>query len=298
VSDIQGAASLFSDAELFDINLLLAHELDINFMSNIAESRKDCFAIVAPYDHRPLVGRPLSDATQHLCEVFGTQTVFTNKEFTTFGTYSGIFGNMKYQYDKYNDVNRWIAIAGDIAGLAAQTDNDRDTWWAFAGLNRGKIKNVIKLAFNPNKQNRDDLYVNSINSIITIVGEGTGILMGQKTATAKASGIDRINVRRLLITIEKALATAVKYSLFEFNDSFTRNRLIGLIDPFMRNVKARRGVYWYGLKCDKDNNTPFIIDSNGLVIDLAVQPTKTIEFINLNVFINKTGDISFGETVG
>ena len=298
VADIQNAADGFSNAELFDINLLIAHELDLNYMSTIAESRKDCVALVGPYDHRPLVGRPLSEATSYLTERFGSQTAYDNKSFDTFGTYTGIFGNMKYQYDRYNDVNRWIAVLGDIAGLAAQTDNDRDPWWAFAGLNRGKVKNVIKLAFNPNKQNRDELYVNAINPIITIAGEGVGILFGQKTATAQASALDRINVRRMLITIEKALATAVKYSLFEFNDSFTRNRLVGMIDPFLRNVKARRGVFWYAVKCDATNNTPFVIDNNALVIDVAVQPTKVAEYINLNIFINRTGEITFGETIG
>jgi hypothetical protein len=298
IGDIQNASDVFNDAELFDINLLIAHELDLNYMSTIAENRKDCLAIVAPYEYVKLVGKPATTATSSLLDEFGTQTVYGQKKFNTYGTYSAIYGNMKYQYDRYNDVNRWVCVAGDIAGLAAQTDDARDPWWAFAGLSRGKIKNVIKLALNPNKQNRDELYVNAINPIMTITGEGVGIVFGQKTATAKASALDRINVRRLLITIEKALASAVKYGIFEFNDSFTRNRLVGMIDPFLRNVKARRGVYWYAVKCDATNNTPFIIDNNGLVIDVAVQPTKTAEFIQLNIFINKTGDITFGETVG
>jgi phage tail sheath protein FI len=165
-------------------------------------------------------------------------------------------------------------------------------------MDRGKMKNVIKLAFNANKQNRDDLYVNAINPIITIAGEGAGIIFGQKTATAKPSALDRINVRRLLIVIEKAIASAVKYSIFEFNDAFTRNRIVGMIEPFLRTVKARRGVYSYGVQCDAANNPPAVIDQNGLVIDIYVQPTKVAEFIEVRVNIQKTGDVNFSEKIG
>jgi hypothetical protein len=295
-ADIQFAADQFSDAESFDINILIAHQLDLNGMSEIAESRKDCFAIVPYYDYVKLVGKTATEASQTLLNEFGTQTVSDAKIFTTNGTYSALYGNMKYQYDKFNDVNRWIAVGGDVAGLYAQTDTNRDPWWAPAGLERGKVKNVIKLAFNPNKQNRDELYINAINPIMSIAGEGAGIVFGQKTATAKPSALDRVNVRRLLITIEKALASACKYSLFEFNDAFTRNRLKGIIDPFLRTVKARRGLYSYGVVCDSSNNPPEIIDQNGLVIDVFVSPTKAAEFIVLNVNIQKTGDVSFSES--
>ena len=295
MADIQNAQELYSDAESFDVNILITHELDANGMAEIAETRKDCFNIVAPYDYRAIVGQGSTGATTYLLEKFGTQTTSEDKIFTYNGTYSGIYGNMKYQYDRYNDVNRWICIAGDIAGLMAATDLAKDPWWASAGLDRGKIKNVIKLAFNANKQNRDDLYVNAINPIVTITGEGMGIVMGNKTATAKSSALDRVNVRRLLIYIEKAIASAIKYCLFEFNDSYTRTKVDGLIRPFLRTVKARRGLYWFDVKCDEENNTPAIIDQNAMVIDIAVQPSKTAEAIQLNVSINNTGETTFAE---
>jgi hypothetical protein len=297
-ADVQKAFAVFADAETFDINILVANKLDLNGASEIAEDRKDCIAIVAPYEYAAIVGQGATDATDYLLGAFGTQTVSEDKLFTVNGTYSAIYGNMKYQYDKFNDVNRWICVAGDVAGVYAQTDANRDPWWAPAGMDRGKMKNVIKLAFNANKQNRDDMYVNAINPIISIAGEGQGIIFGQKTATAKPSALDRINVRRLLIVIEKAIASAVKYSIFEFNDAFTRNRIVGMIDPFLRTVKARRGVYTYGVQCDAANNPPAVIDQNGLVIDIFVQPTKVAEFIEVRVNIQKTGDATFSEKLG
>jgi phage tail sheath protein FI len=297
-ADCQNAFAVFADAEIFDVNILVANKLDINGASEIAESRKDCIAIIAPFEYAALVGQGPTAATDYLLQAFGTQTPSDSKIFTTNGTYSALYGNMKYQYDKFNDVNRWICVAGDVAGIYAQTDKNRDPWWAPAGMDRGKIKNVIKLAFNANKQNRDDLYVNAINPIITIAGEGAGIIFGQKTATAKPSALDRINVRRLLIVIEKAIASAVKYSIFEFNDSFTRNRIVGMIEPFLRTVKARRGLYSYGVQCDAANNPPAVIDQNGLVIDIFVQPTKVAEFIEVRVNIMKTGDVGFSEKLG
>lgn len=295
--DIQNAQQTFADAEVFDVNILIAHALDINGMSEIAETRKDCIAVVAPYDFVTMVGKTPTAATMAVLEGFGAQTPSNNKVYNVFGTYSAVYGNMKYQYDKFNDVNRWMSVAGDIAGLYAQTDANRDPWWAPAGLDRGKIKNVIKLAFNPNKQNRDELYVNSVNPIITIVGEGAGIVYGQKTATSRPSAIDRINVRRLLIVVEKAIATAVKSALFEFNDSFTRSRLIGIIEPFLRTVKSRRGLYDYLVVCDESNNPGSVVDANALVIDVYVKPTKVAEFITINMNITRS-DANFQELVG
>lgn len=297
--DIQNAQDLFADPESFDINILITHPLDINGMATIAEDRKDCIAVVSPMSYDDMIylatnGNSVS--TSYLTEHFGTQQAGV-KTFSTFGTYSAIYANAKYQYDKFNDINRWIAVAGDIAGLYAATDSSRDTWWAPAGSERGKIKNVIKLAFNPNKQNRDDLYVNALNPIISVPGEGNGVVYGQKTSTAIASAIDRVNVRRLLVYLEKSIATAARTGLFEFNDAFTRSRLFGQIDPFLRMVKSRRGLYDYLLVCDESNNTPEIIDQNGLVIDVYVKPARAAEFISLNVVVVKTG-VSFSEVVG
>lgn len=295
--DIQNAQDLFSDPETFDINILVCNELDPNGMSTIAETRKDCVAIAVPFNYQFLSTNSSNACTEYLLDNYGTKTEAEDKIFTTFGTYSAIYGNMKYQYDKYNDVNRWINIGGDVAGLFAQTDLTNDTWWAPAGSSRGVIKNCIKLAFNPNKQNRDDLYVNGINPVMAIAGEGNAIVWGQKTATALPSAMDRVNVRRLLIYLEKAIASASRLGLFEFNDTFTRNRLFGIIDPFLRDVKTKRGLYDYKLVIDNTNNTSQVIDANGLVIDIYLQPTKVAEFINLNMVVVPTG-VSFNEVVG
>jgi len=302
-ADIMNAQSAFSDADSFDINLLVSHELDINGMSLIAEDRKDCFAIVAPGSDfiKLLVGKSPNDATGNFLNFFGTKTAYNGSSaaeaFTTFGTYSEIQGNLKYQYDKFNDVNRWMSVGGDIAGLYAQTGVTHDDWWAVAGLDRGKIKNCIKLAFNPNKTNKDDLHDNAINPIININGEGAAIKFGNKTATNKPSATDRSNVRRLLLTIEKAVATAVKFAIFDFNDAFTRARLEGIVEPFLRTVKARRGVVLYDVTCDGTNNTPEVIERNGLVMDVGILPNKTAEYIQLNMNIYGNS-VTFTESVG
>lgn len=299
VQQVVLAEDLYTDPESFDINILISSRLNQNGMANVATARKDCFAVVAPYDELDIIGKSNTDATKAICDNYGSKTslIGSGRDFSAFTNYAGIFGNMKYQYDKYNDVNVWLPIHGDVAGLMAQTDANRDPWWAAAGLERGKIKNAIRLAFNPNKQNRDDLYVNSVNSIMSIPGEGNAVIWGQKTAVSKPSAFDRINVRRLLITIEKAIASASRYGLFEFNDSFTRTRLYTLIEPFLRQVKAKRGVYDYLVVIDDSNNTPEVIDANALVIDVYVKPEKVAEFINLNVNVTRT-DANFSELVG
>lgn len=295
--DIMQAYAMFADPESFDINILTCHQLDLNYASTIAETRKDCVAVVAPYNYAYLTTKSSSDCTQYLLDNFGSQTEYDGKLFTGFGTYSAVYGNMKYQYDKWNNVNRWVSLVGDIAGLYAQTDNTNDPWWAPAGTSRGVIKNAIKLAFNPNKANRDELYVNSINPVMAIAGEGSAIVWGQKTATATPSSFDRVNVRRLLIYLEKTISTACNIGLFEFNDSFTRTRLFNIIDPFLRTVQSRRGLYAYKLVIDESNNDNQVIDANGLVVDIYLQPTKVAEFIRLSAIVVPTG-ASFSEYVG
>ena len=195
LGDFQNAETAFSDAESFNVDILVAPSLDLNGMSQIAETRHDCLAIVAPYDYRALVGKSNTQATQYMIDKFGTTSNEPNMLFDTFGTYTKIVANMKYQYDKYNDVNRWMCLAGDIAGLYAQTDANFDPWWAADGLTRGKILNVIKLAFNPNKQNRDALYVNALNPVINIAGieydagcwQSRFVIQRVQTATANAN---------------------------------------------------------------------------------------------------------------
>ena len=199
-------------------------------------------------------------------------------------------------FDKYNNVYRYIPLNGDIAGLCVRTDTTRDPWFSPAGLNRGQIKNVVKLSWNPNKTNRDDLYKIGVNPIVSFPGEGT-VLFGDKTMLTKPSAFDRINVRRLFIVLEKAIATAAKYSLFEFNDEFTRSQFVSLVDPFLRDVQGRRGIYDYRVVCDETNNTGEVIDRNEFVGDIYIKPARSINFIQLNFVAVRTG-VSFDEIVG
>jgi phage tail sheath protein FI len=202
----------------------------------------------------------------------------------------------KYQYDRYNDIYRWIPLNGDIAGTCVRTDATNDAWWSPAGYNRGQIKNVIKLAWNPRKSERDILYSHGINAVVTQPGEGT-VLFGDKTLQAKPSAFDRINVRRLFIVLEKAISTAAKYSLFEFNDEFTRAQFRNLITPYLRSVKGRRGITDFQVVCDETNNTPQVIDANQFIGDIYIKPARSINFIQLNFVAVPTG-VQFSQVVG
>ena len=205
-------------------------------------------------------------------------------------------GGWKYQYDKYNDTYRWIPCNGDVAGLCARTDQDRDPWFSPAGFNRGQLKNVIKLAFNPNQAQRDTLYKNGVNPIVSFPGEGT-VLFGDKTLLSKPSAFDRINVRRLFIVLEKAISRAARASLFEFNDEFTRAQFVNLVEPFLRLVQGRRGIYDFRVVCDETNNTPEVVDRNEFIGDIYIKPAKAINFIQLNFVAVRTG-VEFDEIVG
>ncbi len=288
VGDIEAAFDLFDDPDTFDINILLAHERSLFKASEIATSRKDCVALAGVVTSSDVVGKTSTQATTNIVETFGFDGV-TPSPLPSYNTYCAHYGNMKYQYDKYADTNRWIPVIGDVAGLMAVTDTDYDPWWATAGMNRGVMRNVIKLAFNPNRENKKTLYSNSINPVVTIPGEGAGIIMGQKTATSVASAMNRLNVRRLLITVEKAVATALRPFIFEFNDEGTRSNILGVLNPYMEQIKSRRGVYEYLVVCDDSNNTSEVIDENGLLVNIFVKPTKISEFIQVNMIVTKTG---------
>ena len=214
----------------------------------------------------------------------------------TNSSYAFIDSGYKYRYDKYNDLYRYTPLNGDMAGLAVRTDNNRDPWFSPAGYNRGIIKNVVKLAFNPNKAQRDILYVSDINPVITQPGQGT-LLFGDKTALGRASAFDRINVRRLFIILEKAIARAAKTTLFEFNDEFTRAQFKNLVEPFLRDVQGRRGIYDFRVICDDTNNTGEVIDRNEFIGDIYIKPAKSINFIQLNFVAVRTG-VEFEEIVG
>jgi len=189
-----------------------------------------------------------------------------------------------------------MSINGDVAGLCVRTDDTRDPWFSPAGFNRGNIKNVIKLAYNPNRAQRDQLYKNGINPVVTFPGEGT-VLFGDKTLLSKPSAFDRINVRRLFNILEKAISTAAKFTLFEFNDEFTRSQFKNLVEPFLRDVQGRRGIYDFKVVCDETNNTSEVIDRNEFVGDIYIKPAKSINYIQLNFVAVRSG-VEFSEIVG
>lgn len=217
-------------------------------------------------------------------------------EFKRESSYAVMDSGWKYQYDRYNNIYRWVPLNADIAGLCAYTDVVADTWYSPAGFNRGKIKNVVKLAWSPNQTQRDALYKNGVNPVITMTGEGV-LLLGDKTMQRKPSAFDRINVRRLFIILEKTISRAARYSLFEFNDEFTRAQFVALVEPYLRTVKSRRGITDFRVICDESNNTPDIIDRNGFVGSIFIKPARSINFIELNFVAVKTG-VEFNTVIG
>lgn len=287
------AFELFNADEQYDLSLLLcgkASSIVANYVvQNVAEFRKDCVAFVSPQDLSsgdPLIGNT-SDITEKLIDFRNTLPS---------SSYMVIDSGYKYQYDRYNDAYRWVPLNGDIAGLCARTDEVTDPWFSPAGLNRGQIKNVVRLGFNPRKTDRDNLYVAGINPVVSFPGQGV-VLYGDKTGQTKPSAFDRINVRRLFIVLEKAIATAAKYQLFEFNDSFTQAQFRNMVEPFLRDVKGRRGVTDFKVVCDSSNNTGEVVDTNRFVADIYIKPARSINFIQLNFIATRTG-AEFSEIAG
>lgn len=293
VSALATAYDVYSSAETIDISLVLtgkatggSGEVLPNYLiDNIAESRRDCVVFVSP---------PLTSCVN--VPGFEQSNIVSYRNLLRSSSYSVIDSGYKYQYDKYNDVYRWIPLNGDIAGLCVRTDNTRDPWFSPAGFNRGQIKNVVKLAYNPNQADRDQLYKNGVNPVVTFPGQGT-VLYGDKTMLAQPSAFDRINVRRLFIVLEKAIATAAKFALFEFNDDFTRAAFRNLVEPYLRDVQGRRGIYDFRVVCDATNNTPEVIDANQFRGDIYIKPARSINFIQLNFVAVRTG-VEFDEIVG
>ena len=214
----------------------------------------------------------------------------------TSSSYASCDSSAVYVYDKYNDKFRYIGAAGLVAGLCANTDNVADSWFSPAGVDRGQLLGVSKLAFNPKKADRDKLYKAKVNPLVSFPGQGT-ILFGDKTLLAKPSAFDRINVRRLFITLEKSISTAAKAQLFEFNDEFTRAQFRNLVEPFLRDVKGRRGLTDFQVICDETNNTGQVIDANRFVADIFIKPARSINFITLNFVATRTG-VEFSEIAG
>lgn len=290
VGDIARAYDLFKDAQNVDVGLVMAgpargSTIANYLIDNIAEVRKDCVVFISP-EKSDVYNVPTTAA----------QNIVDFRNLVRSSSYAVMDSGYKYQYDKYNDVYRWVPLNGDIAGIAARSDNIRDPWYSPAGYNRGIVKNLVKLAFNPSKTDRDLLYKNGINPVITQPGQGT-VLFGDKTLLAKPSAFDRINVRRLFIVLEKTIANAANSTLFEFNDEFTRLQFLNLIEPFLRDVQGRRGITDFRVVCDETNNTPQVVDSNRFVGDIYIKPARSINFIQLNFVAVRSG-VEFSEIVG
>ena len=281
----------FGDADESDVSILIGYNTtipsDINDFVAIAERRKDAIAFVS--------------ACYSLDKIGGTRTdildgITTYVDAISSTSYGAIDSGYKYQYDRFNNVYRYVPLCADSAGCAVRTDTQKDPWWSPAGYDRGRILNVVKLVFNPNKDERDVLYKKNVNPVITSQGFGV-ILFGDKTLQKKPSAFDRINVRRLFNVLEKSIATAAKFQLFEFNDSFTRSQFKQLVEPFLRDIQGRRGVTSYAVVCDESNNPPSIVDSNQFVADIFVAPNRSINFITLNFVATPTG-VTFAEYGG
>ena len=291
-SDYINALDEFKDPEVVDVSFILnaagGATRALHAIDNIAEFRKDCIVVLSPergdvVNNSSYVGKEVVDTIAYRNTLRST-------------SYAVMDSGFKYQYDKYNDLYRYVPLNGDVAGLMVRTDNTRDPWYSPAGYNRGIMKNVIKLSTNPNKSQRDELYKANINPVITQAGQGT-LLFGDKTLLDKPSAFDRINVRRLFIVLEKAIATAAKFSLFEFNDEFTRAQFRNLVEPFLRDVQGRRGIFDFRVVCDETNNTGEVIDRNEFIGDIYIKPARSINFIQLNFVAVRTG-VEFSEVVG
>jgi hypothetical protein len=284
--NVQIAYQQFSSSDNVDVSLIMTGAASSTLAANVislAAGRKDCITFLSP----ALANVQAADPTT---AVSNFRNALTSTSFAVMDS------NWKYMYDKYNDLYRWIPCNGDVAGLCAQTDRDRDPWFSPAGFNRGQLKNIVKLAFNPNQTQRDTLYKAGVNPVVSFPGDGT-VLFGDKTMLNKPSAFDRINVRRLFIVLEKAIAKAARASLFEFNDEFTRAQFVNLVEPFLRLVQGRRGIYDFRVICDETNNTGEVIDRNEFVGDIYVKPAKSINYIQLNFVAVRTG-VAFDEIVG
>ncbi len=286
--DILTAYDLFADPEEVDISLLLGGPASVAVaisLIGIANDRKDCVAFLSP---------ERSDVVNNTGDELNDVIDFRNQLPST--SYSVLDSGWKFQFDKFNDTFRYVPLNGDIAGLAVRTDNIADPWFSPAGFNRGQIRDAVKLAFNPNRTQRDELYQDGINPVVSFPGQGT-VLFGDKTMLSRPSAFDRINVRRLFIVLEKSIAIAAQFSLFEFNDAFTRSQFRQLVEPFLREVQGRRGILDFRVVADETNNTPEVIDRNEFVADIFIKPARSINFIQLNFVAVRTG-VDFNEVGG
>ena len=288
--EIKTAYDKFADSETVDVGLIIAGPCTATHIENLislAEARKDCVVFASP--ERSDVVNVTNSNTQKSNVVSFFSTISST-------SYASFDSGYKYMYDRYNDVYRFVPLNGDMAGLCARTDLLADSWFSPAGFNRGVVRGAVKLAFNPTKTQRDELYPARINPVATFPGQGT-VLFGDKTALSSPSAFDRINVRRLFITLEKAISTASKFQLFEFNDEFTRANFRNIVEPFLREVQGRRGITDFLVVCDETNNTGDVIDRNEFKAEIFIKPARSINFITLSFVATRTG-VSFDEVAG
>ena len=290
VAELKIAFDKFVDSETVDFSLIIAGKCTATHIDNlisIAESRKDCVVFASP-ERADVVN--VTNSNTQMSNVKGFFDTIASSSYVVFDS------GYKYMYDKYNDQFRFVPLNADIAGLCARTDLTNDTWFSPAGLNRGIIRGAVKLAFKPNQAQRDVLYPARVNPVVTFPGQGT-ILFGDKTGLTSPSAFDRINVRRLFITMEKAISTASKFQLFEFNDEFTRAQFRNLVEPFLREVQGRRGITDFLVVCDETNNSADVIDRNEFQAEIFVKPNRSINFITLKFVATRTG-VAFEEIAG
>jgi len=283
------AFSLFANKDEVDVSLVFTGDASVTVQQSIIENIVTTAGSVTGRsgDAIAFISPPSSSVINQSGNEYSNIQTWTT-QLARSSSYVVADSGWKYMFDKYNNVYRWVPLNGDIAGLCVYTDSVTAPWYSPAGYNRGNIKNVVKLAWNPTKPQRDTLYALGVNSVGTFPGQGT-VLFGDKTLQSKPSAFDRINVRRLFIVLEKAISQASKFSLFEFNDVNTQNQFVSLITPFLTDIKARRGIYDFKVVCDSTNNTPQVIDSNQFVGDIYIKPARSINYIQLNFVAVRTG---------
>ena len=305
LSELSDGYDLFENTDNFKVDFLLMGSANYTMenaqalaqkLISVAELRKDAIAFISPYrgsaltdtsNQNEVTVRSASDITDKVLQFYAA---------ITSSTYAIFDSGYKYMYDRFSDTFRYVPLNGDIAGTCARNDINNFPWYSPAGTSRGAILNAVKLAYNPSRAQRDRLYSNRINSVIFSPGSGI-VLFGDKTGYAKASAFDRINVRRLFIYLETAISAAAKDQLFEFNDEITRTNFVNIVEPFLRDVQAKRGIYDYVVVCDETNNTAAVIDSNEFVADIYIKPARSINFIGLTFVATRTG-VSFDEVIG
>ena len=297
--EIALAYDKFNDTESLDINLVIGGsssiaadteanmDTHVTMITDLVESRRDCVGFVSPYRSATVGVASSLTATKNVIDGF---------DLCPSSSYMVFDSGYKYMYDKYSDVYRFVPLNADIAGLCAFTDQVADSFFSPAGFNRGNVRGAVKLSYNPTKAERDQLYKKRVNPVTNFPGQGV-CLFGDKTALTKPSAFDRINVRRLFLLLEKAIATAAKFQLFEFNDEFTRAQFRNLVEPFLRDIQGRRGITDFSVVADATNNTGEVIDRNEFVADIFIKPARSINFITLNFIAVRTG-VSFTEVGG